>query len=86
MKLDDRIRGLIAAGASVTANCQPCLQHYVARALDGGADPQEIMEAIDVAKTVRKGASFRLDQFARSLEGSAPDSPCESQEGCGCRG
>ncbi|MEK7449520.1 MAG: carboxymuconolactone decarboxylase family protein [Planctomycetota bacterium] len=29
MKIDNRVRKLIAIGASVTANCQPCLNYHV---------------------------------------------------------
>ena len=45
MKLDDRINGLIAVGAAITANCQPCLEVSVTKALENGADEQEIAEA-----------------------------------------
>ena len=54
MKLDDRTLRLIAVGASITANCQPCLQANVTKALEYGADEQEIAEAIEVGKIVRK--------------------------------
>ncbi len=50
MKLDDRIIRLIAVGASITANCQPCLEINIAKALENGADDQEISEAIEVGK------------------------------------
>jgi len=53
MKLDKRTIRLIAIGASVTANCQPCLQINVTKALENGADAQEIAEAVEVGKMVR---------------------------------
>ena len=34
MNLDIRTRELIAIGASITANCQPCLQYHVSRAIE----------------------------------------------------
>ena len=37
MKLDTRIRELIAVGASVTANCQSCLQYHADKAFGAGA-------------------------------------------------
>ena len=67
MKLDERTLRLIAIGASITANCQPCLQANVTKALECGADEQEIIEAIEVGKRVRKGATAKMDEFAISL-------------------
>ncbi len=40
MKLDIRTQKLIAVGASITANCQPCLEHHLTKALESGADEQ----------------------------------------------
>jgi AhpD family alkylhydroperoxidase len=83
MRLDDRTRALIAVGASITANCQPCLQATMDIALESGAGAQEIAEAIDVGKRVRQGAASKMDKFVWSLNEAAPspigpkDSPCE---------
>src|SRR5574342_71414 len=33
MELNEKLKELVAVGASVTANCQPCLQHHVEKAL-----------------------------------------------------
>ena len=61
--MDIRIKELIAIGASITANCKPCLEYHVARARENGADDEEIAEAIVVAKMVRKGAVSKMDEF-----------------------
>lgn len=71
MKLDSRIRDLIAVGASVTANCRPCLQYHSAKALESGAGADEVAEAIDVGKTVRSGAASGFDKFAAGLAEAA---------------
>lgn len=84
MKLDDRIKALIAVGASITANCQPCLQSTTSMALASGADEQEIAEAIEVGKMVRKGATSRMDEFALSLNYAVPSPASGSGSGCGC--
>jgi AhpD family alkylhydroperoxidase len=84
MKLDNRIKELIAVGASITANCQPCLQYHTSEAQKSGADEQEIMEAIDVGKMVRRGAAAKMDKFAASLtQTAAPLSKASLSEGCG---
>lgn len=68
MKLEERIKELIAVGASVTANCgRPCLEHHSARARESGATEEEIKEAVEVGKEVRKGASGSFDKFAYNL-------------------
>ena len=56
MKLDEHIMRLIAIGASVAGNCQPCLEINLARARECGADEPEIAQAIWVGRMVRRGA------------------------------
>ena len=84
MKLDERILRLIAIGASITANCQPCLQTNVAKALECGANEQEITEAIEVGKRVRKGATAKMDEFAISLNHPALTSEGVATARCDC--
>jgi len=84
MKLDERTMRLIAVGASITANCQPCLEINVTKALESGADEQEIAEAIEVGKMVRKGAASKMDKFASSLNEASPSPASASDGGCGC--
>ena len=86
MKLDERILRLIAIGASVSANCQPCLQINAAKARESGADDDEIADAIAVGRMVQRGAAAKMDKFALSLHhatASATSSPSE-ECGCGC--
>ncbi|ABQ26628.1 carboxymuconolactone decarboxylase family protein [Geotalea uraniireducens] len=68
MELNDRIRELIAVGASITANCQPCLRIHVEKALKSGADPQEVTAAIEIGKRVRKGAADKMETFSSNLQ------------------
>jgi AhpD family alkylhydroperoxidase len=84
MKLDERIARLIAVGASITANCQPCLQINVTKALECGIDEQEIAEAIRVGKMVRQGAASKMDKFALGLNTAASSSASPADVGCEC--
>ena len=84
MKLDDRTRALIAVGAAVTANCQPCLQSAASLAVESGAGEQEIAEAIAVGKMVRKGAASKMDQFALNLNQAVISAAGGTDGGCGC--
>ena len=84
MNLDRRISRLIAVGASVAANCQPCLQTNAAKALENGASEAEIAAAIEVGKMVRQGAATKMDAFASSLSQATPASAGSPVGGCGC--
>ena len=68
MEINDRIRELIAVGASVTSNCQPCLNTHVEKAISFGAEPKEVAEAIEIGNGVRKCAAAKMDAFSRRLQ------------------
>ncbi len=84
MKLESKVLRLIAVGASVSANCQPCLQTNTEKARQGGADEGEIAEAIEVGKMVREGAASKMDAFAAGLSQAVPAALGASAQGCGC--
>ena len=84
MKLDDRTIRLIAVGASITANCQPCLEVNITKALENGADEQEIAEAIEVGELVRRGAASKMDKFVSSLNAAVPSPVTGMDGGCEC--
>ena len=82
--MDNKIKLLIAVGASVTANCQPCLKTVISSAKENGVKGKEILEAIAVAKMVRKGAMGKMDQFASTLIGNTKVEADNSEIGCDC--
>ena len=82
MKLDNRITELVAIGASVTANCLSCVEYHVGKAVEYGVDEQEIVEAIDVGKMVRRGAAGKMDKLVERLSRTAPSVPSGSTTGC----
>ena len=63
MGLDIKTKELIALGASVAANCHPCLQNHINKALQAGLTEQEIKYAIEVGVTVRSGAANSMDKL-----------------------
>lgn len=71
MKLDEKTKELIAVGAATTANSQPSLEYHAKIALDEGSDAEEIAEAIEVGKQVRKGVTTRMDVFISARAKSA---------------
>ena len=82
MRLDARTGSLIAVGASVTANCQPCLEINTARAAKHGAEPEEIADAVEIGRKVRAGAAAKLDASAAGTGSAADRGPAETA--CGC--
>lgn len=83
MKLDNHTLALIAVGASVSANCQPCLERNLRTAHKCGADAEEIAQAIEIGKRVRGGAATKMDAFAAEINlvahfpAGATENPCE---------
>ncbi len=84
MKLDERTTALIAVGASLTANCRPCLHSTIAMAKESGVDEQEIAQAIEVARQVRDGAASKMDAFAAGLIQTGDLTISAINSGCGC--
>jgi AhpD family alkylhydroperoxidase len=84
MKLDNQLKELIAVGASIAANCQPCLEYHVGKALENGAGEAEIAEAIEIGKLVRRGAASKMDKYALSLNTSSPPEHNLKDRDCGC--
>ena len=82
--MDERTKKLIAVGASVGANCYPCLEYHIGKAQELGIEFSEIREAVEVAKAVRGGATAGIDRLALKLLGDgAPGRSAEGRE-CSC--
>lgn len=83
MGMNDKFKELVAVGASITANCQPCLQYHADKAIEFGADAGEVAEAIEMGKRVRKGASSKLDAFASGLRAASGPAGSADKTCCG---
>lgn len=81
--MDEQTKELIAIGASVTANCEPCLEFHLRKAREYGASEKEISDAIGVGKTVKKGAMSKYNEFINTLLGEVKTHH-ENSSGCGC--
>ena len=77
--MEDKIKLLIAVGAAVTANCQPCLKTAVSQAQSAKVEKKEILEAIQIGRLVRRGANGKMDVLASTLTGNNVSS---SEEEC----
>lgn len=65
--MDERLRELIAIGASVSAHCQPCLSHHLEKARELGISDEEILAAIETGQMVSRGAMNATGTFSASL-------------------
>ena len=82
--MDNKTKELIAIGASISANCQPCLEYHTAKAAEYGVSESEVKEAIEVGTLVRRGAAAKMDKFAASLKKVTVAEPIKSDSECGC--
>ena len=65
--IDPKIKELIAIGASVSANCHPCIKYHVNKARELAVEEGEIQQAIEVGKMVRKGAAGEMDKLVSAV-------------------
>ena len=65
--IDEKMQELIAIGASVSANCHPCVKYHTAKAREMKIDETDIRQAIDIGKMVRKGAAGQMDKFISDM-------------------
>ncbi len=82
--METKTKLLIAVGAAVVANCQPCLKTLLKKAKEGGVEDKEMKEAIGVARLVRKNSITQIDKFLAGITGTE-DSGDSSADGCGCK-
>ncbi len=83
--MDRRTKELIAVGASIAANCQPCLEYHVAQARENGADDRDIAAAVAVGKTVGKGAAGKMDQYVSTILKDVPAAGNDEPKARGCK-
>lgn len=79
--MDEKLKEMIAIGASVTANCIPCIQYHFAKAREVGVTDAEIKAAVQVGKMVRKGAAHKWDEEIGILLSTASG---EQNSSCDC--
>ena len=67
MRLQQRDKELTAIGASIGANCRPCVEHHVPAGREAGLSAAELAQAVEIARAVRHEAvelfSARVDEL-----------------------
>jgi len=65
--VDVKTKELIAIGASVSANCQPCVTFHLDKAKKLKIAPEDIQVALQVGAMVRGGAAGQMDQMLSEI-------------------
>ncbi len=68
--MDEQTKELVAIGASVAANCYPCMKHHLAKCEALGVDGAEIRAAAEVGMMVNRGAASNTRKFVAELLGA----------------
>ena len=67
MSLEQRDKELAAIGASIGANCRPCIEHHLGAGRDAGLSQAELCDAVATGQAVRAEAvellAARIDEL-----------------------
>lgn len=68
----DAVAELVAIGAAIAANCEPCFKHHFQQARKLGVSREDMMRAVRTAQSVKEApAKSMLDLAHRYLEGES---------------
>lgn len=74
---------LVAIGAAVAANCEPCLKYHVQKARESGLTDTQLRGAVAVARKVKEAPARLILEAADRLLGSGErSSPEPAKAGC----
>ena len=73
MPLEPRDKELVAIGASIGSNCEPCITHHLAAGREAGLTQAELDTAVASAHTVRREAVELLAARIEELLGHGGD-------------
>lgn len=67
--MDEKMKELVAMGASAAANCHPCMDHHLAKCDELRIDRSEVLEAVRVGLMVNHGAEKSIRKKSHALLG-----------------
>jgi len=79
--VDFKVTMLIAAGAAMAANCEPCLNKVVPDLIEAGVAEADIRKAVEIGQFVKDKPAAIMKEAADVLTGSHLSDPHNS-EGC----
>lgn len=71
--MDERMKELVAVGASAAVNCRPCLDHHVPLCREKGGTEEDIRQAIETGLTVNRGAAARTREYVDAILSREPE-------------
>lgn len=75
---DERVGELVALGAAIASNCEPCFRYHYRRATELGIANNDLIQAVDVALRVKDQPAQAMVRLARKhlLHDAAPAGGC----------
>jgi len=67
LEITDQVRELIALGAAIGANCEPCLKYHTKKAREVGLTDEQMREAIAVGRMIKEASASNIYTLAASL-------------------
>jgi AhpD family alkylhydroperoxidase len=63
----EAIDELVAIGAAIASNCEPCLEHHVGKARELGVLDEDILRAVQTARVVKAAPARNVARLAGEL-------------------
>ena len=79
--VDFKVTMLIAAGAAMAANCEPCLNKVVPDLIEAGVAESDIRKAVEIGQFVKDKPAAIMKEAADALTGTRMSEQHKS-EGC----
>ena len=79
--VDYKVTMLIAAGAAMAANCEPCLNKIVPDLIEAGVAQADIRKAVEIGQFVKDKPAAIMKEAADVLTGTHLSDP-HASEGC----
>jgi hypothetical protein len=81
--VDFKVTMLIAAGAAMAANCEPCLNKIVPDLIEAGVAEADIRKAVEIGQFVKDKPATIMKEAADTPTGSQLAIQ-QKADGCGC--
>lgn len=81
--MDERMKELIAIGASAAVNCHPCIEHHLVECDRLGINREQVKAAAEVGLMVNRGAAAKTRDKIDAMLGKT-ESRTGGANSCGC--